>query len=208
MHFKNARLQHYSSVLEEGAPVYRLHFSADPSPEVCSQMGWDIVDEEGSPRLGTKKSTLIGLVRVSDITLTPESDNMANHAITIPAVELRSFAQASRVEDEVRVSELRFVAIITSGIGKVDRWWKTAGKLPAILSATVLETQMELGDEEEETEEPAESVTEEEPTSGRRRRRATAEEGPDTTTHNDEPPSEPASGRRRRRGGATAIDEQ
>jgi len=176
MIFRGVKLHHYTSKLEEIGPVYRLHCSAEPSSNVCEEMRWDVLDASGNVSEGTKSIRLLGVLRISDFTLTPHDPAMANHAITkVPALEIRNFELSSRVEDNERVSELRFIVIVSGAIGKIDKFWRVAGKIPSSLEAAVIEQQMDLGEETEEGEAAAEEpVVEEKPS--RRRKRASMEE--------------------------------
>lgn len=186
MIFRGVKLHHYTSKLEEIGPVYRLHFSAEPSSNVCQEMRWDVLDGSGNVSEGTKSIRLLGILRISDFSLTPHEPGMAHHALAkVPALEIRNFELTSRIEDNERVSELRFIVIVSGKISKIDTFWRLAGKLPSLLEATVIEQQMDLGGEDGE-EEPAAAVAEEPP----------AEE-------------EKPRGRGRKRGGAAVpIDQQ
>lgn len=162
MTFRGVKLHNYTSKLEEIGPVYRLHFSAEPSSNVCQEMRWDVLDALGNVSEGTKSIKLLGILRISDFTLTPHEPGMAHHALAkVPALEIRNFELTSRIEDNERVSELRFIVIVSGKISKIDTFWRLAGKLPSLLEATVIEQQMDLGEDGEE--EPAAAVAEEPP---------------------------------------------
>jgi hypothetical protein len=174
MILRGVKLHNYTSKLEEIGPVYRLHFSAEPSSNVCEEMRWDVLDAAGNVSEGTKSIKLLGIVRISDFTLTPHDPGMANHAIAkFGALEMRNFELSSRIEDEQRVSELRFIVIVSGAIGKIDKFWRIAGKVPSLLEVSVIEQQMDLETEEAEESEATEKPIVEEEVEPRRRKRTT-----------------------------------
>jgi len=174
MFFRNVKLHNYTSKLEESGAVYRLHMTADVSSNVCEEMKWNVLDADGNVNEGMKSTKLLGLLRISDFSLTPNDKALANHALGITGLEIRNFEVASKMVDGVRVCELRFILVIGGAISKVDKFWRAVGTVDSRLEVTVIEQQMELEEEESESEgEQPEPVEEEVPAPrGRPRKKA------------------------------------
>lgn len=161
MRFRAACLTHLTAKMEEGGPVFRLHFRSDLSDLVAQEMHWDILDTKGNVRSGFGATSLEGALTLDNLSLNPNglTAEQKKEGFGVLDVKCRlchrfGVSVTRDAKSGKPTCYLSFTVVIGDNFGPVDKWWRKWGTVESLLSLSVIE-QVDV-DEEAEEDTPAE----------------------------------------------------